>query len=259
MANKNRHSSLTPDSVYYGPNGNAEYHTDKHGRVVSWNAFVTDIKEPRNEDAQRTLEGKNPDQQTAGHLLASSQGGSGEKYNMTPQNYYVNTRDYAAFEKENATLYSQGYTVQLRGSNSYFPTDENIPDAYMVSRDVYEGDTFLYTDHFSWTNTDMEEFEGLGDEETASLMDEFPNPGATIYDEENDIVVNQETGAVIDLEGPEIKDVGDFTEDYHGRSSDFTETSTISNSSSVSGSSSSNSPSEANSNSGISDDPGLEL
>lgn len=197
---KSMYSSLNPETTYYGPN-DAKYHTDNYGRVGRWSAQVSDQSEARNPYAQRSLEGKNPDQSHAGHLLASSQGGSGEKYNMVPMNDKVNTRDYRAFERENSELTQNGYTVTLTGSNSY-PLNsegENVPEAIMVDREVSQDGQYLYTEHTSWTNLDMAELENQGEEEAAELSSQYENPGAYIYNEDENIVVNQETGAIIDV------------------------------------------------------------
>lgn len=194
-----KYSSLTPNSTYYGPHGNAVYHTDEHGRVTDWSAQVSDVREDRNAQAQRGLEGKNPEQSTAGHMLASSQGGSGEKYNMTPQNDAVNTRDYQAFERENAALHQAGYTVSLRGENSFFPGGVNVPDAYMVDREVSMNGEHLYTDHFSWTNTDMSQYENAGAQEVAGLQAQFDNPGAVIDNGEANMAINDGMGQAAGL------------------------------------------------------------
>lgn len=199
---RNMDSSLEPNAVYTGPHG-AQYHTDEHGRIGSWHAQVSDMKEARNPYMQYTLEGKNPDQQHAGHLLASSQGGSGEKFNMVPMNDKVNTRDYRAFERENQQLLQQGYTVDLFGSNAYALDSQgkNVPEAIMVDREVSLGEDRLYTEHVSWTNLDMEQFADKGELEAAELSDQFDNPGAFVYNSEEEIAVNQDTGEVVDVSG----------------------------------------------------------
>lgn len=197
---KSMYSSLNPNTSYTGPNG-AQYNTDEHGRIETWNAQVSDEKAERNPYAQYTLEGKNPDQSHAGHLLASSQGGSGEKFNMVPMNDAVNTRDYRAFERENDQLVREGYTVNLSGSNAYAANSEgkNVPEAIMVDREVSLNGEHVYTEHASWTNLDMEDFEGKGETEAAELYDQFDNPGAFVYNDEEEIAVNYDTGEVVDV------------------------------------------------------------
>lgn len=218
---RSMYSSLNPNTVYTGPNG-AQYDTDEHGRIETWNAQVRDETAARNPYAQYTLEGKNPDQSHAGHLLASSQGGSGEKYNMVPMNDKVNTRDYRAFEKENDQLVQEGYTVNLSGSNAYAANSEgkNIPEAIMVDREVSLNGEHLYTEHSSWTNLDMEEFEGKGETEAAELYDQFDNPGAFIYNDEEEIAVNYDTGEVVDVNGNDLSpaDAASGMEDSGGES-----------------------------------------
>ena len=187
---------LQPNETYYGPNG-AEYHTNEHGLVDRWHAQVSDESLTRNLYAQRTLDGKMPGYH-AGHFLAASQGGSGERFNLTVQNAMVNTRDYRAMERENAALYQQGNTVELHGSNSYL-RDEVIPDAYMVTREVTAPNgAQVSVDHFSWTNTDMGLYEHTGEQEAAQLQEQFENPGAFVYNEEAGLAVNSETGEVVD-------------------------------------------------------------
>ena len=194
----NPYSSLNPNTTYYGPH-QAEYHTDNYGRVASWYGQSVDDKEPRNFYAQRTLEGKNPEHSHAGHMLAVSQGGSGERFNMTAQNASVNCRDYRAFERENAALVQQGYTVELYGENTFFPGGVNVPDAYLVERDVSLNGEVVDVQHFSWSNADMSLYETEGQEEVAALQQQFENPGAYVYNEDMEIAVNYETGAVVDL------------------------------------------------------------
>lgn len=197
---RNMYSSLNPNTSYTGPN-EAQYNTDEYGRIETWHAQVDDKTVARNPYAQYTLEGKNPDQSHAGHLLASSQGGSGEKYNMVPMNDKVNTRDYRVFEKENDQLVQNGYTVNLSGSNSYAVNSggKNIPAAIMVDREVSLNGEHLYTEHSSWTNLDMADFEDKGNAEAAELYDQFDNPGAFVYNDEAEIAVNYDTGEVVDL------------------------------------------------------------
>lgn len=194
MANKNMHSSLTPNSIYHGPNG-AIYYTDQYGRICHWSGEISSNAQIRNYYAQRTLEGKNPDQQHAGHLLASNQGGSGEKFNMVPMNAKVNQQDYRAWEKENEALYKEGYTVKLSGSNGYTPgLDTNAPEAIMATREVYKDDQYLYTEHFSITNFDIDDLEYVGEREALDLASEYNNPVQYYYDEENDAVIDMSNG-----------------------------------------------------------------
>lgn len=210
---RSMYSSLDPNTSYTGPNG-AQYNTDEHGRIESWSAQVSDETNSRNPYAQYTLEGKNPDQPHAGHLLESSQGGSGEKYNMVPMNDKVNTRDYRAFEKENDQLVQEGYTVNLSGNNAYAVNSEgkNIPEAIMVDREVSLNGEQLYTEHSSWTNLDMEEFEGKGETEAAELYDQCENPGAFVYNDEAEIAMNYDTGEVVDVNGNDLSSADTVSE-----------------------------------------------
>ena len=53
-------------------------------------------------------------------------------------------------------------------------------------------------EYVSIPNADMAQFPHFGPE-AASLAGEYDNPGAFIYNEEQDIAVNPETGAVVDV------------------------------------------------------------
>lgn len=187
MKNKG-YASLNPNSVYTGPN-DAEYETDQYGRIRNWSGKTSSEAQPRNLYAQRTLEGKNEEQTDAGHLIASNQGGSGEKYNMVPMNDKVNRRDYRAWERENEALKEEGYDVQLNGSLAYTTgKDTNNPEAIMANRDVYKDGQYLYTEHFSITNYDLDDLENVGEREAFELASEYDNPVQNYYDETTDTV-----------------------------------------------------------------------
>ena len=115
MSKNNPYSSLSPNFTYRD-SSHSEFTTDSYGRVVTWSGDVGTAAGQRNLSAQRTLEGKNSEQSDAGHLLATNQGGSGEKYNMVPMNEKVNRRDYRAWERENEALVRAGYSVHVKGS-----------------------------------------------------------------------------------------------------------------------------------------------
>ncbi len=190
MAQNSPYSSLKANASYHGLN-HASYHTDGNGRIMSWSAVPGTEAGKRDQYAQRTEEGKNREQHDAGHLLAVNQGGSGEKYNLVPMAETVNRRDYRAWERETESLIRQGYDVQLRGSLAYSQGSiTNNPEAIMVSRDVYKDGAYLYTEHFSITNYDLDDLEGVGDKETFELASQYNNPAAQYYDEKTDTVYN---------------------------------------------------------------------
>lgn len=198
------YSSLQANAVYDGPHG-AEYRTDSAGRVVHWKAEAHQTPKDaqlRNQKAQYTLEGKGPGFEHAGHLLANQHGGAGEKYNLVPMNAHVNTVDYKAFETETTHLLSDGSRVFLNGSVSYSISPElngvNQPEAFMAERTTVSPDG-KQTDreYVSWSNLDMREFETAGNAESESLMNQFANPGAVAYDEEKDLILNENTGGVL--------------------------------------------------------------
>lgn len=204
---RSAYSSLTPNVTYYGPNG-AEYHTDSYGRVYEWAGnLVRTPKEDqlRDKHAQYTLEGKSPDGfQHAGHFIPNQFGGSGQKINLSAQNSEVDSRDYKAFETECGQLLDAGNHVCLHGSVTYSSSEElegvARPEAYMVERTIIDQDgQQIGHDYFSWSNLDMQEFEGVADAESESLMAEYPNPGAIQYDEDRDIIVNAD-GSIADAE-----------------------------------------------------------
>ena len=140
--------------------GKATYETNENGAIRSWSADLFGVTESaqRHYSHQQNLQGKY-DGDHAGHLLSSQEGGSGKVDNLVPMNGKLNTRDYRAFERENHQLLKEGYRVQLEGSN-YLASSENRPEAFMVTRSVYDKDgNFLGKDHLSWTNEDMSQFQ----------------------------------------------------------------------------------------------------
>lgn len=190
MAQNSPYSSLKANATYHGPN-HASYHTDSNGRIMNWSAVPGAEAGKRNPYAQRTEEGKNKEQHDAGHLLAANQGGSGEKYNLVPMAETVNRRDYRAWERENESLIRQGYDVQLRGSLTYSQgSTTNNPEAIMVSRDVYKDGAYLYTEHFSITNYDLDALEGVGEKEAFEMASQYDDPATHYYDEKTDTVYN---------------------------------------------------------------------
>ena len=52
-------------------------------------------------------------------------------------------------------------------------------------------------EYVSWSNLDMREFETAGNAESESLMNQFANPGAVAYDEEKDLILDENTGGVL--------------------------------------------------------------
>ena len=167
------YSSLQANAVYDGPHG-AEYRTDSAGRVVHWKAEAHQTPKDaqlRNQKAQYTLEGKGPGFEHAGHLLANQHGGAGEKYNLVPMNSY-------------------SISPELNGVNQ--------PEAFMAERTTVSPDG-KQTDreYVSWSNLDMREFETAGNAESESLMNQFANPGAVAYDEEKDLILDENTGGVL--------------------------------------------------------------
>lgn len=194
MAQNSPYSSLKANATYQAPD-HASYHTDSNGRIMSWSAIPSTEAGKRNQYAQRTEEGKNGEQHDAGHLLAASQGGSGEKYNLVPMAETVNRRDYRAWERENEVLVQQRYDVYLRGSLAYSQgSASNNPEAIMVSRDVYKDGTYLYTEHFSITNYDLDDLEGVGEKEAFEIASQYDNPAAHYYEKEKDTVYNVSSG-----------------------------------------------------------------
>lgn len=158
----------------YTVNGTT-YQTDAKGRISSFSGKTAADSAPRSPSSQRNLPGKQPGED-AGHLMASSQGGSGKADNLVRMNHQVNVRDYRAMERENDAFMKEGKEVTLHGSVTY-PGESNWPDSFMVTREVTDPATGATdVEHYSWTNTDMAQFEG--EEDWISLADEFPNPGA---------------------------------------------------------------------------------
>lgn len=201
MANR-IYSSLEHNATYYGPHGDCTYHTDQYGRVAEWSGRSVDEKEDRNPYAQRSLEGKSEEFRDASHLMGRTHGGSGEKYNLIPQDSALNQRDYKAFENENEQLRNAGYTVTLHGYNSFLFEKEgiNVPDGIMVTRDLSDKDNnTVDTSHHSWSNYNAAAYENAGEKEASALMDEFENPDAFIFNEDENIAMNNTTGEIVDV------------------------------------------------------------
>ena len=170
----------------YTVNGTT-YQTDAKGRISSFSGKTAADSAPRSPSSQRNLPGKQPGED-AGHLMASSQGGSGKADNLVRMNHQVNVRDYRAMERENDAFMKEGKEVTLHGSISY-SGESNWPDSVMVTREVTDPVTGATDEEYcSWTNIDMAQFEGK--EDWISLADEFPNPGA-----------EQETAYYAELQG----------------------------------------------------------
>lgn len=198
-------SSLEPNAIYTHPASHGEYHTDEYGRVTKFSAdprITSKEERERNTENQRTLEGKGPGYEHAGHVLADRQGGSGEKFNLIPMQEAVDSRDYAAFEKETDGILQNGYNVHYNGEICYSGAETiagvNRSEAIMVERLTIdpENGAVVDRDFTSFTNMDMAEFEN-GDRESEELMAEFSNPDAVAYDEETDLVLDEATGAVV--------------------------------------------------------------
>ena len=199
MAQRGLYSSLAPNSTYYGNHG-AVYYTDNWGRVTHAEPDAVAEQAPRNAEAQRTLEGKDPEfYRDAGHIFPSSQGGSGEKFNLTAQNEKVNQRDIHAFEQETDQMLAEGKQVHLKADITWPENGVAQPEAYLYTREtIGPNGEVVDREYTSMPNADMAQFPHFGPE-AASLASEYDNPGAFIYDEEQDIAVNPETGAVVDV------------------------------------------------------------
>lgn len=158
----------------YTANGTV-YQTDASGRIVSFRGSLSTDSVARSLSHQKNLPGKMPGEDS-GHLVASSNGGSGKIDNLVRMDSTVNRRDYRAMERENTTLLKEGNEVELHGSVTY-SGKTNWPDCFMVTREVTDPNTDAKdTEHFSWSNVNMEEWEGS--ETWVSLASEFSNPGA---------------------------------------------------------------------------------
>ena len=135
----------------------------------------------------------------AGHFISAQDGGDPGKINLSAQEEHVNTRDYRAFERENHALVEQGYYVELIGEVSYpMGSDVNRPEAYMVER-IATNEKGEEIDHsyFSFTNENMAEFELIGEEEASEQQFELVNPSEVVCDQEQNIITDSETGAII--------------------------------------------------------------
>lgn len=199
-------SSLEPNTTYTHPSSHGEYHTDEYGRVAKFSAdprITSKEERERNTENQRTLEGKGPGYEHAGHLVSDRHGGSGEKFDIVPMQEAVDSRDYAAFEKETDGILQRGYNVHYNGEICYSGAETvegvNRSEAIMVERQTIdpESGAVVDRDYTSLTNMNMTEFENVGNRESEELMAEFSNPNAVAYDEEADLILDEATGAVI--------------------------------------------------------------
>lgn len=203
---RSKYSSLEPNATYIHPDSHGVYRTDDYGRVVSFSAdprVTTKEERERNPENQRTLEGKGPGFSHAGHLVADRHGGSGEKFNIVPMQENVDSRDYAAFEKETDALQQQGYAVHYNGTLSYSGAEKTVgvnqAEAIMVERQTMGPVTGEVVDHeyVSFSNLDMAQYMDAGNKESEELMSSFSNPNAVAYDEDADLLIDENTGAVI--------------------------------------------------------------
>ena len=200
---RSQYSSLEPNTTYTHPASQGTYHTDDYGRVLTFEAtprITTKEERERNPENQRTLEGKGPGFSHAGHLVADRHGGSGEKFNIVPMNENVDGRDFAAFEKETDGLL-QSYDVHYNGQLSYSgeAVGVNQPESIMVERQTMDPVTGEMVDreYVSFSNLDMAQYLDVGQKESEELMSGFSNPNAVAYDEDADLVIDENTGAVI--------------------------------------------------------------
>ena len=173
-------SSLEPNTTYTHPSSHGEYHTDEYGRVAKFSAdprITSKEERERNTENQRTLEGKGPGYEHAGHLVADRHGGSGEKFNIVPMQEAVDSRDYAAFEKETDGILQSGYNVHYNGEICYSGAETvkgvNRSEAIMVERQTIdpESGAVVDRDYTSLSNMNMTEFENVGNRESEELMD----------------------------------------------------------------------------------------
>lgn len=152
------------------------YQTDEHGRVVFFSGNLQLRAAPRNPSAQHNLSGKLPGEH-AGHLIAARHYGTGEPPNLVRMDGKVNTRDYAAWERESDQLLREGKTVHIDGYLNYHE-ESNRPEAIMTTRTVTDAaGSLLDREHTSWSNYDMSP---IDDDETQvwfDLADTYPNPG----------------------------------------------------------------------------------
>lgn len=188
--------TLTADTTYT-VNGST-YTTNENGCISKFTGKPTLDSAPRSASSQRNLAGKETGDH-ASHLVAASNGGSGKVDNMVPMDGKVNTRDYRGFERQNNDLLRDGKEVTLHGELAYHD-QSNRPDAIMVTRETVDPVT-NQTDieHFSWTNTDMAQYENNHD--WVALADEFENPGAVIVDDQGNIVSGPEESFDADMAG----------------------------------------------------------
>lgn len=197
------------ENISYEKNGTT-YTTNENGNIAKFSGQPTLESAPRSPSSQRNLDGKTPGYH-AGHLVASSNGGSGKVDNLVPMDGKVNTRDYRAMERENNDLLKDGKTVTLHGELSY-SNGSSCPDAIMVTRETTDpGTGKVDTEHMSWTNTDMAEFENSG--EWASLADEYDNPGAVIADDQGNVLTDAQSSFNDDVAAAAQDTLGDEADD----------------------------------------------
>lgn len=200
--------SLKSDTTYE-VNGTT-YTTNENGNISKFHGPVTDQSAPRSSSHQRNLSGKLPGDH-ASHLIAASNGGSGKVDNMVPMDGKVNTRDYRAMERENNDLIGEGKQVTLSGE-LFYSNGSSRPDAIMVTRDTVDPATGKEdTEHMSWTNWDMSEFEDSG--HWASLADEYDNPGAVTVDDQGNVLTDAESAFHDDMAAASDGTLGDEADD----------------------------------------------
>lgn len=208
---KSKFSDLEPNMVYMHAKSNSVYNTDQYGRVTNFSAdprLTSKEERERNTEMQRTLGGKGEGFEHAGHLLSDRHGGAGVHYNLTPMQQDLDSRDYAAFEKETDALLQKGYAVHYNGELAYSCAENvegvNHAEAIMVERQTLDPVTgeVMDTEHISFSNLNMAEaeYENMGNAESESLMAEYPNPGAIQYDENRDIIIVNADGSIADAE-----------------------------------------------------------
>ena len=115
---KDEAGNLLPN-IEYEING-IKYKTDEQGRIVSWEGYLTDTSEIRDNEAQGEVGGDDrlPDDH-GGHLVANMNGGSSGSENLVPLRGHLNQGDYKKGELEENRMLKDGKNVYESGQVNY--------------------------------------------------------------------------------------------------------------------------------------------
>jgi filamentous hemagglutinin len=128
----NSKNGLEPNTGYVLDNGHS-YITDVAGRVKEVGGELNLNKMDRNKYQQGCVNKCGEIGDDAGHLIASSLGGSGDKINLVPQASTLNRQDWRDMERYFEAELKAGKTVNMKIEVGYPPGGSARPNNFLVT------------------------------------------------------------------------------------------------------------------------------